>query len=158
MQLPKRKPTRLKDFDYSTNGAYFITICSHNRKCIFSNIVGEGLCALPKNNITKIGTEIQKSIEYINKTYTGVSIKKYIIMPNHIHMIVVLNYAGGHGGPPLQKIIGQIKSYTTHKYKDILFQRSFHDHIIRDENEYLKICNYIDINPLKWKEDCFYIE
>ncbi len=54
MELPKRKSTRLKGYDYGTPGAYFVTICTHNRKCILGNIVGEGLCALPQNQLTRI--------------------------------------------------------------------------------------------------------
>ena len=69
MELPKRKPTRLKGYDYSAPGAYFITICTHNRKCILGNIVGEGLCALPQNQLTRIGKEVEKTIMYINENY-----------------------------------------------------------------------------------------
>ena len=157
MNLPKRKPTRLKGYDYSNNGAYFITVCTYNRQCILSNIVGEGLCALPQHTLTQIGKEIEKSIHYINDNYIGVTIDKYVIMPNHIHLIVILDDSGGHGDPPLlQNVIGRLKSYTANKFMDNLWQRSFHDHIIRDEKDYLKIWKYIDENPLKWEEDCFY--
>jgi len=156
MQLPKRKSTRLKDYDYSTPGAYFVTICTQNRKCILSDIVGEGLCALPQNNLTPTGKEIEKSIQYINDNDSGIVIDKYVIMPNHIHLIVVLDDSGGRGSPPLQNIIGQLKSYTTRKFGQILWQRSFYDHIIRGEKDYQKIWEYIDTNPLKWELDCFY--
>ena len=156
MNLPKRKSTRIKEYDYSKNGAYFVTICTHNKKCILSNIVGEGLCALPQNSLTIIGKEIEKSIQYINDNYAGVKIEKYVVMPNHIHLIVILNNSGGDGTPPLQNVIGQLKSYTSNKFGDILWQRSFHDHIIRDENDYQKIWQYIDTNIIKWKNDCFY--
>ena len=64
--------------------------------------------------------------------------------------------SGGHGNPPLHKIIGELKSYTTYKFGDDLWQRSFHDHIIRNEHDYLKIWEYIDNNPLKWELDCYY--
>ena len=90
MELPKRKPTRLKGYNYSTPGMYFITICTYNKQCILSKIVGEGLRALPQNILTPIGNEIEKSIKYINDNYIGVTIDKYVIMPNHIHLIVVL--------------------------------------------------------------------
>ncbi len=156
MELPTRKPTRLKDYDYSKSGAYFITICTHNRENILSNIVGEGLCALPQNNLTPIGKEIEKTLQYINENYNNVSIPKYVIMPNHIHLILVLDDSGGHRNPPLQNVIGQLKSYTANKFGGILWQRSFHDHIIRGEKDYKKIWEYIDKNPLKWDLDCFY--
>ncbi|MBQ7574697.1 MAG: transposase [Clostridia bacterium] len=157
MELPKRKPTRLKEYDYSTPGAYFITICTHNRECILSDIVvvGEGLRALPINNLKAIGNEIEQSIQYINNNYNGVKIDKYVIMPNHIHLILILDGSGGHGNPPLQNVIGQLKSYTTNKFGKVLWQRSFHDHIIRGKEDYNKIWEYIDTNVLKWEYDCF---
>ena len=156
MELPKRKSTRLKEYDYSSPGAYFITICTHNKQHLLSDIVGEGLCALPKNILTPIGKEIEKSIHYINNTCIGVAIDKYVIMPNHIHLIIILSDSGGHGNPPLQNIIGQLKSYTTNKFGTTLWQRSFHDHIIRNEKDYQKIWEYIDTNAVKWESDCFY--
>lgn len=156
MDLPKRKPTRLKWYDYSQRGAYFVTICTQNKKHLLGEIVGEGFHALPINKLSHIGKEIEKAIQYINDNYNNVSIPKYVIMPNHIHLIVILNDSGGRGNPPLQNIIGQLKSYVTNKYGDILWQRSFHDHIIRGEKDYYKIWEYIDTNPAKWELDCFY--
>ena len=159
MELPKRKPTRLKEYDYSQNGAYFVTICTKDRKPLLSKIiVGEGLCALPKNILTPIGQEVEKCIQYINDKYDNVVMEKYVIMPNHIHLIVVINDSGGDGTPPLQNIIGQLKSYTTNKFGTTPWQRSFHDHIIRGEQDYRKIWGYIDTNPIKWESDCFYCD
>jgi len=156
-ELQKRKPNRLKNFDYSQNGAYFITICTHNRKCVLGKIVGEGLCALPNNILTPIGNEIEKTIQFINNNYDNVLIDKYIVMPNHIHMIVFLNTEkGGHGNPPLQNIIGQFKSFTTKQYGKRLWQRSYYDHIIRNETDYLNIWEYINNNPLNWCDDKYY--
>ena len=156
-ELPKRKQNRLQNFDYSTNGAYFITICTHNKECILSNIVGEGLCALPTINLSPIGEEIEKSIKYINDYYDNIKIVKHIIMPNHIHLLIEINnQTGGHGGPPLQSIIGQLKSYTTNKYGKQLWQRSYYDHIIRNEEDYLNVWEYINNNPAKWTEDKYY--
>ena len=159
MDLPKRKPTRLPNYDYRQNGYYFITICTHNKENLLCHIVGEGLCALPSVKLTAIGEIVNNAILYINNRYTDLQIVKYVIMPNHIHLILS-KQAGGHGGPPLQvyDIIGRFKSFTNNKYSGTLWQRSFHDHIIRSEKDYLKIWNYIDTNPQKWNEDCFYVE
>ena len=159
MDLPIRKPTRLKNYDYSSNGAYFITICTHKKKNILCEIVGEGLCTLPIAKLTPIGEAVNESIKYIACHYDNIAVDKFVIMPNHIHLIIT-NQTGGHGDPPLQiyDIIGNLKSFTTHKYGKTLWQRSFHDHIIRGENDYLKIWDYIDTNPQKWQEDCFYKE
>ena len=157
-KLPTRKPIRLQNFDYSQNGYYFITICTHKRKNILSNIiVGEGLCALPSIELTSIGKFVNESIEYINENYDGFVVEKYVIMPNHIHMIIS-KQTGGHRDPPLQiyDIIGNFKSFTTHKYGNTLWQRSFHDHIIRGGDDYLEIWNYIDTNPQKWALDEYF--
>lgn len=80
-------------------------------------------------------------------------------MPNHVHLILI-NQTGGRGDPPLQvyDIIGRMKSFTNSNYVGTLWQRSFHDHIIRDLNDYLKIWEYIDTNANKWTEDKFYVE
>ncbi len=157
MDLPKRKQIRLKGYDYSTSGYYFVTICTNRKRKLLCDIVGEGLCALPSIKLTPIGKIVKQSIEYIDNNYDGISVNKFVIMPNHIHLILE-NQTGGHGDPPLQiyNIVGQFKSYTDNKYGGTLWQRSFHDHIIRGENDYLKIWNYIDTNEQKWAEDCYY--
>lgn len=170
MGLPKRKHTRLREYDYSQNGAYFVTICTKNKKCILSKIVGycdfapKSFHALPQVQLSPIGMKIEQSIEYINQK--GIVITKYVIMPNHIHLLIELyenEDVVGHGNPTLQKIVGELKSYTTKCWNDvsgtrneILWQRSFHDHIIRNRMGYEKIWQYIDTNPDKWMDDCYY--
>ena len=165
--MERRKPTRLKNYDYSANGYYFITICTAKKQKILCDIVGEGLCALPKTNLTKIGKCIDDALKYINENYDA-KILKYAIMPNHIHFIIKTTgghgdppqkmkaTTGGHGDPPLQDIIGRMKSFTTKQYGETLWQRSFYDHIIRDEKDYLRIWEYIDTNPQKWTEDKYF--
>ena len=86
MNLPKRKPMRLKGYDYSQNGAYFITICTHNRKCLFSNIVG-AIYELPENKLTQYGEFVEQIIGILPDRF-NVAIPKYVVMPNHIHLIV----------------------------------------------------------------------
>ncbi len=157
MDLPNRKPTRLKGFDYSSNGYYFVTVCTQNKQKVLCDIVGEGLCALPNIKLTPIGEIVNNAICYINDNHNDVLVDKYVIMPNHIHLIVAIK-TGGDGTPPLQlyDIIGRLKSFTTNQYGDKLWQRSFHDHIIRGEKDYREIWEYIDQNPLRWELDCFY--
>lgn len=156
--MDKRKSLRLAEYDYSHSGAYFVTICTHGRKQILSTIsVGEGLCPLPLIKLTHIGKMVQSAIEFVNDNTENIVIDKYVIMPNHIHMIVILdNGPGGGGTPPLRSVIRRIKSYTTNQYKDKLWQRSYYDHIIRDEADYLEKRNYIDTNPQRWAEDEYY--
>ena len=164
MNLPNRKPTRLKEYDYSSNGAYFITICTHKRKNLFSKIVGQGL-APAENELYPFGKIAEQELCDLEKRYKAIKIDKYVIMPNHIHAIIAIENetAGASPCPTLSDVVCTFKSITTRKChllnSDIkLWQTSFHDHIIRDQNDYLKIWNYIDTNPQKRTEDCFYIE
>lgn len=162
MEIPKRKRTRLKDFDYSANGYYFVTVCTQNKLNILS-FVGEGF-TLPK--LKKYGKIVQQNIEMINAKYPTIIPEKYVIMPNHIHLLIKIENDGrGNPSPTISNVVGWFKYFAT---KEInladgvserkIFQRSFHDHIIRGESDYLKIWNYIDTNPIKWKDDCFYFE
>ena len=158
MEIKNRKPTRLKEYDYSCDGVYFVTICTKDRKCLLCQIVGEGLCALPQTNLTDIGYKIKSSIEFINTQYKNINIDNYVIMPNHIHMLIRYEQvSGGHGDPPLQDVIARLKSFTTHQYGKPLWQRSFHDHIIRNEQDYIEHYTYIENNPAKWEFDELYI-
>ena len=91
MDLPKRKPTRLKEYDYSTPGAYFITICVKEKKKILSKIiVGDDALIVPQNNLSDIGFICEKYINNINIKYENISVDKYVIMPNHIHLIIFI--------------------------------------------------------------------
>ena len=174
-ELPVRKRLRLQGYDYSSNGAYFVTFCVENRHEILGQIVGSGFHVRPHENsgqafvaLTDIGIEIKKSIEYVCKNTENLEIPKYVIMPNHVHMIVFLN-AVGHGSPTLQSVVGRIKSYTAKRWSEMcgskyqtFWQDRFHDRIIRNEEEYwqkwhYQKWHYIDKNPVKWAEDKYYV-
>ena len=162
MDLPKRKPTRLKGYDYSQNGAYFITICTHNRKCILGNIAGQGF-ASTETSLSQYGKITKDQLLDLENRYKSIKIDKYAIMPNHIHVIIIIgNTAGASPCPTISDIICSFKSLTTRICNKLdnkqqkIFQTSFHDHIIRGEKDYQKIWEYIDSNPLKWELDCFY--
>ena len=92
--LPVRKEIRLKDYDYSRNGAYFITICTQNREHIFGEIVGATLCGRPKNPHMMV----DKWISEIKNKFYDITVDKYIIMPNHVHMIIFLSGNEGNTG------------------------------------------------------------
>ncbi len=159
--LPKRKPIRLKDYDYSTPGAYFITICVKDRKQILSKIIaGDDALIVPINQLTNIGLVCDKYINNINTIYENVSLDKYVIMPNHIHLIISL-YGTMRASSPTKNIENIIRSFKTMVTKEIgksIWQRSYNDHIIRDEKDYQKIWEYIDTNVLRWEKDCFYTD
>jgi len=148
MELQKRKPNRLENFDYSQNGAYFITICAKDRKPILSAVGAN--CVRP----TKIGTVIENEINRISSIYDSVSIDKYVIMPNHIHLLIRLDNNGRtQFAPTISRIIKQFKGSVTKQLGESIWQKSFYDHIIRDEYDYLAKWKYIDDNPAKWAED-----
>ena len=166
MNLPIRKPTRLKDYDYSQNGAYFITICTHNRKNLFSNIVG-AIHESPEIKLNQNGKIVEYYIMKLSARY-GVIIDKYVIMPNHLHLLITIDERAIRESPLhkrslISKAIGYLKmnvSRDMHNsgFMNKIWQRSFHDHVIRDYGDYLKIWQYIDTNPAKWQDDCFYTE
>ena len=162
--LPNRKPTRLKDYDYSSSGAYFITVCTQNRKKLLSKIVGDGVYDIPKSLLTANGKIIDKYIIKMNNDLNDVIVDKYVIMPNHIHLILIVhNNTGCRQAPSptnatIPKFVSLLKRYCNREIGHNIFQRSFHDHVIRDYNDYLKIWEYIATNPAKWQDDCFYTE
>ena len=163
MNLPERKPTRLKGYDYSQNGYYFITICTHNRKNILCDIVGGGAYDAPKIILSKCGEIVDKYILSTNNI-PNITVDKYIIMPNHIHLLLFVENANGMSRAPyptnniISHSVSTLKRFVNREMGHNIFQRSFHDHIIRGEKDYLEIWNYIDTNPQKWNKDCFYTE
>ena len=207
-QLPNRKHPRLKEFDYSSAGGYFITICTQNRCCTLSHIekymVGRGLAPAenteverglaPAENIevgrglapaentevgrglapaipdtyqikyTKYGKIAEQQLKLLEKRYPYVKIDQYVIMPNHIHMIMILeeDAAGASPRPTIMDIICAYKSLTTRECKkegfhNKLFQTSFYEHIIRDREDYETRRKYIYENPSRWYYDELYV-
>ena len=166
MTLPERKANRLPGYDYSQNGAYFVTICTKNRERILCDIVvGDGVLDVPQVRLTNFGQAVKKRIEEMNDTYDFISVDKYVIMPNHIHLIVRIDFPqGGTSRTPsptnavIPHFISTLKRFVNQDVGTNIWQRSYHDHIIRDDADYLQIWQYIDENPLKWQDDCFYTE
>jgi putative transposase len=161
LELSKRKEIRLKDYDYSQNSAYFLTICVKDRhNLLWEQNVG-AVFDRPHESprLSDIGKIIDVEIQKIGSIYENVLIDKYVIMPNHIHMLVVLQ-CGESGrpkvAPTISRIIQQFKGSISKQLGLSIWQKLFHDHIIRKEQEYKKIWGYIDTNPLKWEEDCYY--
>jgi REP element-mobilizing transposase RayT len=171
IESPKRKPNRLIGYDYSRNGAYFITICAKDREELFSSIVG----AAPDTRLrlTEIGDIIELAITEIPAIYKGVIVDNHVIMPNHIHAIIINDGWRGHGWQThghgwqtrgrqvaapttMSRVVGHLKRIVSMRVGFSPWQKSFHDHIIRGETDYLRIAEYIDNNPARWREDCFY--
>ena len=162
-KLPQRKHPRLEQFDYSSAGAYFITICTYNRRCLLSYIVGRGL-APAEIRYTEYGEIAHRQLISLEERFPFVKVDQYVIMPNHIHAILLLeNAVETYPRPTVSDVICAYKSLTTIECKKFspinkLFQASFYDHVIRGREDYEEISKYIQENPIKWKLDKLYSE
>ena len=173
LDLPERKTIRLQEFDYSSPGAYFVTICTQGRRNLLwdmrnrvDSAVGAAI-SRPQNAtdlpyvLSAAGEWVQHGIGNIPQIYPGVSVEKYVIMPNHIHMILSINRdESGRliAAPTISTIIGQMKRWISKQAGTGLWQKSFHEHVIRGEKDYREIWDYIENNPARWAEDDYYTE
>jgi len=156
-ELPVRKKIRLKGHDYRDAGYYFITICIKDERKLLGRVVGTTAPGRPHVELTPLGVCVDETIKIANRN--NVKIDKYMIMPNHIHMIVILEQGtDDRGRSSLQQVVRNIKSFVTKQCGVNIWQPRFHDHIIRNEPEYQKIWQYIDTNPAKWDEDYYFIK
>ena len=152
-----RKSIRLKEYDYTKEGMYFITICIQNRECILSEIVGAPDLWCPKIQLTDIGEIIKENISNIEKYYEDIKIIEYVIMPNHIHFILhILSGQVRSPAPTVFQIIHALKRITFKQIGYSIWQRNYYEHIIRNEKELYKIIEYIRYNPNNWLQDKYY--
>ena len=157
MERPQRKSPRLRGYGYGP-GCYFLTFCTKDKRCILSEIcVGEGL-APPERKLSRLGRIAEEQIGALPSRFAGLSVEKYVVMPNHIHLLIQIGEAGwASPSPTVPDIMRVLKSQITRiGGEGGIFQRSYHDHVVRGEADYRKIWQYIDQNPAKWAEDCFY--
>ncbi len=177
-----RRSIRLKGYDYMQSGAYFLTICTHQRECLFGTVVDGNM------QLNAAGEMVQSVWNDLPHRYPNVQLDELMVMPNHIHAIIALvgaplvgaqflnsqfvnnstpnSQETGHPqGAPLPDIIGGFKSITTTQYiagvkqrhwpsfKGKLWQRNYYEHIIRNENDLNRIREYILNNPMQWLLD-----
>ncbi|MDO9289902.1 MAG: hypothetical protein Q7T83_14045 [Thermodesulfovibrionales bacterium] len=176
-----RRSIRIRDYDYSQAGAYFVTVCAKDRVCLFGDVV-HGKMAL-----NEAGCMVSKWWHELTNKFSAVETDEFVIMPNHFHGIILIVGAdlcvcppvddvcpndnnkhaekGEHTGSPLHRIIQWVKTMTTNEYirginkhgwerfNGKLWQRNYYEHIIRDEKELNCIREYIINNPLQWAED-----
>ena len=208
-----RKQVRLQNYNYSENGAYFITICTKDKKQTLGNIVedgnvtlhpnreekfykketlrfrpqplcdivGDGILDVPPSNViykdnvyvilSEFGKIVKHSIEYLHQHNNNIDVEKYVIMPNHIHLIITIHSAQGTSGKPsptiniintrqneiIPKFVSALKRFTNKQCDTDLWQRSYTDHVIRNNQDYLNHVEYIENNPLKWELDKYYV-
>ena len=165
MELPKRKPIRLPDYNYSSPGAYFVTICTHDRRCLLSRITvgARNFAPAVSLNLTEIGHIVREFIEILPSRYPDLAMEHYVIMPNHIHLLLRIDAERALREAPLRaggsrsllaKAVGYLKMNSSKRVHQMypkleLWQRSFHEHVIRNENDYREIWEYIEANPAK---------
>lgn len=173
----KSRPGRLPSYDYGLAGYYFITFCTKGRTCILSHIemeppplttVGRDDPGAPNPPaptvlLTSCGTALKDLILTIPAAHSNVTVYKYAIMPNHVHLLLSID-GPGMGAPgssrPTQlipRIVTYLKRMTNRAAGRDLWQTTYYDHIIRNESDYPRVWNYIDTNPTKWGEDEYYV-
>ena len=156
MELPKRKINRLTDYDYSTPNAYFITICTDKRKNLFWNNVGATIGRPQDVQLSKYGQIVSKAVEDIPIHYPAVTVDHYVVMPNHIHMLLQI-HSDGDGrpmaAPTIATVVNQMKGTVSKRVGFSVWQKGFYDHIIRGDADYREVWEYIENNPVKRAED-----
>ena len=164
MENGRGRPYRLPCWDYGDAGCYFVTFCTKDRRCILSQIVGRDDPGAPLVQLTSTGDDLLQHVEEIPTYYPNVTLHNYVIMPNHVHLLLSIDAteegAPGSSRPTQQlfRIVSVLKRLSNQYAKTNLWQKSFHDHIIRNEHDYLRIWQYIDTNPLKWELDRYYTQ
>ena len=181
MEKRVRKEIRLCDFDYSRDGAYFITICTKDRQCLFwenkdkykpfseenDGIPDVGAAFRRPQDSGKIylseyGKAAADELKRIPSIYPGiVFIPKYVIMPNHIHLIIVISSVSEGGrrnaAPTISRVMNQFKGSVSRRSGFSVWQRSFYDRVIRSRYEYAAFVRYIEANPVNWQKDEYYV-
>ena len=151
--FPKRKPTRIQNYDYSAPGAYFITICTANREHIFWSPVGADIIRPENVSLSSAGKLAEQGILQMTDHYENVSVDKYCIMPDHIHLILRIEQdIDGRiiSAPTVSQVVGSMKRWVSKQIGRPIWQKSFYEHVIRNRQDYDEIWKYIENNPLKY--------
>ncbi|MDQ7003739.1 MAG: transposase [Ghiorsea sp.] len=156
---PQRKSIRLKGYDYSQAGAYFITICTKNRVHLFGEIINGEM--MPND----AGVMLENQWVGLQQRFHTIQLHEYSVMPNHFHGIITIQRATTRVAPTLGDMVGAFKSLSTYAYiqgvkqsgwarfQQTLWQRNYWEHIIRNAQEFEKISQYIRNNPAQWQYD-----
>ena len=156
-----RKDNRLRDFDYSQNGAYFVTVCVKDMKCVLGTVknVGADDLGSPYVVLSEYGQIVERNILKMNSIYSDIQAVSFVIMPNHLHILLsiqsdsLFEKGAPRSSPPtntLSKYVTALKKFTNKQIGSNIWQRSYYDHIIRNEEDYLLHMQYIEENPKKW--------
>ena len=163
MKQHNRNANRLPDYDYNQNGAYFITICTEGRKRELSQItVGTGVLDCPQMQLLPYGDIADKYIRQLNDFYDHITVALYVIMPDHIHILLTVQNGQSRTPVPtskteidkknstVSKFISTFKRFCNREYGKNIWQGRYYDHVIRNQQDYDEIWQYIENNPRKW--------
>ncbi|MDF0666327.1 MAG: hypothetical protein P0119_09705 [Nitrospira sp.] len=158
-----RRSIRLKGYDYAQAGAYFVTMCTQNRACLFGNVVDGQM------RLNECGQVVADSWLWLSARYPHVDLDEWVVMPNHLHGIIILTGPDGRGGSrtaptenrkPIGRLIGAFKTVSTKRLNTMhnspgvpVWQRNYYEHIVRSEEALIHIRRYIVGNPAHWEED-----
>lgn len=148
----RRKRIRLENFDYSSDGAYFVTVCVIRKDMsLWKNVAANCVRQNITHDLSDIGKLVDNEIQKIETIYDSITVDKYCIMPDHIHMILLIDTKWRtQFAPTISRVIKQFKGAITKKLGFSIWQKSFNDEIIRNEKAYLEIWRYVDENPVKY--------
>lgn len=169
---PKRKLNRLTGYDYSQPGCYFVTFCVAGRLPLLRQHIPvscRGAHCAPAPDIpplTCAGQMTEQAVLEISLHYKNITVEKFVVMPNHVHLLLCIHAPENNGrtvcaptkNPSISTVIKMLKEAVTKSMGHSIWQKGYHDHIVRGEADYLRIWNYIDTNPAKWREDRYYTE
>lgn len=146
-----RRSVRLRGYNYASSGAYFVTVCAAGRKCLFGTIDGTAV------RLTLCGNVVEESWRWLGERYPFIRLDEWIVMPNHLHAIIWL---GSDCSKPLGSLIGAFKTVSSRGISALVgtrvqvWQRSYHEHIVRSDESLLALRQYINDNPAQWAQDC----
>ena len=150
-ELSNRKKIRLENYDYSSVGAYFVTICTENRQKTLWNAVGADIIRPDCPPLSNEGKIVEKAILQIPDHYENVSVDKYCIMPDHVHLLLSFDASGRMiSAPTLSNVVGSMKRWVSKQIGRPIWQKSFYEHSVRNQAYYDEIWGYIENKPLKY--------
>ena len=154
-EILKRKQIRIEDYDYSAPGAYFVTICTKNRAQILWETVGADIIRPQDVSLSVVGKIVEQGVLQISNHYDHIAVDKFCIMPNHVHLILVIqNNEDGRmiSAPTVSTVVGSMKRWVSKQIGRSIWQKSFYEHGIRNQQDYDEIWEYIENNPMKYMQ------
>ena len=162
-KFPKRKHPRLKAYDYSQNGSYHITICTKDKECLLGKLVFNQQAADVINiHLSPYGLIADKYIKRINDVYEFTHGDKYVIMPNHVHLLITIERPieslvdKTQKYPDIKTVVRSFKRMVGREIGRTIWQESFFDTVIDTDDEYYNVYDYIEKNPFNWIADKYY--